>query len=197
VPDEGQGCLKTLIYTDCCVDPIESAPRCFNSIEHCSGDSNLCYTFQINLETFPVENIFFNYDQLEPGWSLIQTHVPSVFPIISPDYIEYQICTPDVSNLGDSTKMKIYVCYDSQCSDVDIFETRVVITSATGDANADCSVNVSDAVWIINYVFSGGEAPLPYEAGDVNCDDKVNVSDAVYIINYVFIPGSPTPCIID
>jgi photosystem II stability/assembly factor-like uncharacterized protein len=62
-----------------------------------------------------------------------------------------------------------------------------------GDANFDATVNVSDAVWIINYVFIGGDPPIPYEAGDVNCDGTVNVSDAVWIINYVFVGGND-PC---
>ncbi len=62
-----------------------------------------------------------------------------------------------------------------------------------GDCNGDGSVNVSDAVGIINYVFVNGAEPDPYESGDVNCDAVVNVSDAVYIINYVFVSGS-APC---
>lgn len=194
IPDDGQGCLKTIFTTDCCLDPVESMPRCFNSIEHCSSDSNVCYTFHIELDNFPVENIILNTDQLKPGWSLVETHIPSTFPITSSDYIEYLICTPDNINLGDSAKMQVYVCYDVQCSDVDIFETRVVITSRSGDTNGDCSVNVSDAVYIINYVFVGGSEPLPYLAGEVNCDGSVNVSDAVYIINYVFVAGPP-PCV--
>ena len=65
-----------------------------------------------------------------------------------------------------------------------------------GDANGDELVNVSDAVYIINYVFSGGLAPEPLESGDVNCDSRVNVSDAVYVINFVFSGGMP-PCDID
>jgi len=62
-----------------------------------------------------------------------------------------------------------------------------------GDANGDGSVNVGDAVYIINYVFRGGPAPVPFGAGDANCDGSVNVGDAVYIINYVF-RGGPVPC---
>jgi hypothetical protein len=62
-----------------------------------------------------------------------------------------------------------------------------------GDANADEDVNISDAVYIINYIFIGGEEPQPYEAGEVNCDGLVNVSDAVWIINYIFIGGA-SPC---
>jgi uncharacterized protein (TIGR02145 family) len=56
-----------------------------------------------------------------------------------------------------------------------------------GDANGDDEVNVSDAVYIINYIFVGGDPPMPLESGDVNCDLTCNVSDAVWIINYIFV----------
>ncbi|MBD3218462.1 MAG: hypothetical protein GF310_09320 [candidate division Zixibacteria bacterium] len=62
-----------------------------------------------------------------------------------------------------------------------------------GDANNDGPVNISDAVWIINYIFLGGSAPDPLESGEVNCDGDINVSDAIWIINYIFIDG-PAPC---
>ncbi len=62
-----------------------------------------------------------------------------------------------------------------------------------GDANSDGPVNISDAVWVINYVFIGGPEPLPVLAcGDANTDATVNVSDAVYIIEYTF-QGGPDP----
>jgi hypothetical protein len=64
-----------------------------------------------------------------------------------------------------------------------------------GDANSDGNVNVSDAVYIINYVFVGGNPPFPLAAGDPNGDRSCNVSDAVFIINYIFIGGSdPVAC---
>jgi Dockerin type I domain len=64
----------------------------------------------------------------------------------------------------------------------------------SGDANGDGFVNVSDAVWIVNYVFVGGSPPVPtLENGDANCDGFTNVSDAVWLVNYVFT-GGPPPC---
>ena len=61
-----------------------------------------------------------------------------------------------------------------------------------GDANEDGEINVGDAVYIINYVFKSGPAPLPFPCcGDVNDDGEVNVGDAVYLINYVFKGGDP------
>jgi len=63
-----------------------------------------------------------------------------------------------------------------------------------GDANSDGAVNVGDAVFIINYVFKGGQAPSPVECGNANCDAAVNVGDAVFIINYVFKGGAAPGC---
>jgi hypothetical protein len=63
-----------------------------------------------------------------------------------------------------------------------------------GDANRGGDVNISDAVFIINYVFvSGSPWPSPMQAADVNCVGSANVSDAVYIINYIFVGGN-APC---
>jgi subtilisin family serine protease len=62
-----------------------------------------------------------------------------------------------------------------------------------GDTNGSGSVNISDAVLLINYIFIGGDPPVSPESGDTNCDGDVNISDAVVIINHVFI-GGYAPC---
>jgi len=62
-----------------------------------------------------------------------------------------------------------------------------------GDANGDATVDISDAVYLIAYIFSGGAAPNPLLAGDANCDSTVDISDAVYLIAYIF-GGGTAPC---
>ncbi|MEZ5360208.1 MAG: thrombospondin type 3 repeat-containing protein [Candidatus Zixiibacteriota bacterium] len=62
-----------------------------------------------------------------------------------------------------------------------------------GDANADMSVNIGDAVYLIQYIFKGGPAPYPLMNSDANCDGNVNIGDAVYLIQYIF-SGGPAPC---
>ncbi len=63
-----------------------------------------------------------------------------------------------------------------------------------GDPNDDESVNIGDAVYLINYIFKGGPAPQPeLAAGDPDCDGNVNVGDAVFLINYIF-KGGNMPC---
>jgi len=62
-----------------------------------------------------------------------------------------------------------------------------------GDANGDGEAALGDAVYIISYVFLGGDGPNPLESGDVNCDGKIGLVDIVYLVNYVF-RGGPAPC---
>jgi len=62
-----------------------------------------------------------------------------------------------------------------------------------GDADNSGSVTISDAVYLINYIFSGGPAPNPIDSGDTDCSGLVTISDAVYLISYIFSGGS-VPC---
>jgi hypothetical protein len=62
-----------------------------------------------------------------------------------------------------------------------------------GDANADAKANVTDVIYLINYLFKGGPPPQPIlTCGDIQCDGKVNVSDVIFMINYLF-KGGPAP----
>lgn len=61
-----------------------------------------------------------------------------------------------------------------------------------GDANRDRTLNVGDAVFIVSYIFKGGEAPPWLCAADVNGDSDINVADAVYLVSYIF-KGGPEP----
>jgi len=68
-----------------------------------------------------------------------------------------------------------------------------LLSHVSGDADGDHTVNISDAVYLIAYIFAGGSAPNPLLFGDANCDGTVNISDAVYLIAYIF-SGGPEPC---
>jgi hypothetical protein len=76
--------------------------------------------------------------------------------------------------------------------DVQVVSRRCVSWTC-GDVDGNGMVNVSDAVYLISYIFGGGPPPDPLETGDVNCDAIVNVSDVVYLIAYIF-GGAAGPC---
>lgn len=61
-----------------------------------------------------------------------------------------------------------------------------------GDADGSGAFSISDAVFLINYIFAGGAAPDPLCEGDADGSGAVSISDAVYLINYIFA-GGPVP----
>jgi hypothetical protein len=61
---------------------------------------------------------------------------------------------------------------------------------ARGDVDGSGGVDVSDAVYLINRIFSGGPAPVTMVAGDYNCDRAVDISDVVSIISFIFSGGA-------
>jgi len=62
-----------------------------------------------------------------------------------------------------------------------------------GDVNANVIVNITDVVYLIQYIYGSGPAPNPLTSGDVNCNEVVNLADVVYLVQYIFV-GGPEPC---
>lgn len=54
-----------------------------------------------------------------------------------------------------------------------------------GDVNGDGSVNISDAIVLINYVQNGNATGMNMTNADANQDGSVNITDAIALINYV------------
>ncbi|MFH2054748.1 MAG: dockerin type I repeat-containing protein [bacterium] len=69
----------------------------------------------------------------------------------------------------------------------------VLIGHRAGDANADGFANITDAIFIIQYIFAGGTEPQPLQTGDPDCSGTVNITDAVYLVQWIFNNG-PAPC---
>lgn len=61
---------------------------------------------------------------------------------------------------------------------------------AIGDADFSGLINISDAVFLINYIFAGGPAPAITGSGDMDCSGNLTISDAVAVINFIFAGGS-------
>jgi hypothetical protein len=60
-----------------------------------------------------------------------------------------------------------------------------------GDVDLSGSVNITDAIGILNYLFGGGSLACPGSV-DTNGDLDDNLSDAVYLFNFLF-NGGPAP----
>ena len=88
-------------------------------------------------------------------------------------------------------------CFDSgNPQKSDTYAATVVVANPPyicGDANGSLGVSISDAVYLISYIFGGGPQPQPLLAGDVDCSNTITISDAVYLIGHIF-GGGASPC---
>src|SRR6266508_4172226 len=62
-------------------------------------------------------------------------------------------------------------------------------TFLRGDSNADGAVDLSDAVFTLAFLFSGGSAPACREASDANDDGATDLSDPIYTLSFLFLGG--------
>ena len=62
-----------------------------------------------------------------------------------------------------------------------------------GDANSDESVDITDGINILNYLFLGGETPSCLDAADTNDSGDVDITDAIFVLNYLFLGGEEPP----
>jgi len=54
-------------------------------------------------------------------------------------------------------------------------------------------IDISDLVYLVDYMFNQGPPPPCFEEADVNCDGSLDISDLVWIVDYMFT-GGPPPC---
>jgi hypothetical protein len=60
-----------------------------------------------------------------------------------------------------------------------------------GDVNGDKVVDQTDIVYLLNYLYLGGPAPVPLAAGDVNGDSAIDQRDILYLVRHMYGSGPP------
>ena len=62
-----------------------------------------------------------------------------------------------------------------------------------GDANGDIEVNLTDAIYLLNFLFLGGLPPPCEDAADSDDDGTLLITDSVYLLNFLFLGGTVPP----
>ena len=60
-----------------------------------------------------------------------------------------------------------------------------------GDADSSGEVNLTDAIYLLGYLFQGVEAPACLDSGDFDDDGRITLTDAILTLNYLFRGGIP------
>lgn len=62
-----------------------------------------------------------------------------------------------------------------------------------GDASADGSLNLSDGMFLLNFLFGQGPSPACRDAADTDDEGTIAISDAIGVFNYLFSGETPPP----
>ena len=67
------------------------------------------------------------------------------------------------------------------------------LTFVRGDFNQDGTLNLTDAVGVLGFLFRGGAAPACLDSGDADDDGRLQLTDAVLILSRLFRGGVVLP----
>jgi len=59
------------------------------------------------------------------------------------------------------------------------------------DNDGGDAIDISDLVYLVDYMFTGGPAPECFEEADMNGDAALDISDLVWLVDYMFTGGPP------
>ena len=62
-----------------------------------------------------------------------------------------------------------------------------------GDVDSGGDINLTDAVQLLNFLFSGGTEPACAAAADTNRSGSIDMTDAIQILNFLFLGAENFP----
>jgi hypothetical protein len=72
-------------------------------------------------------------------------------------------------------------------------QVQPLIPFVRADTNADTFLDLSDGIWLLNYLFQDGPVFDCEEMNDANDDGGLDTADPIYIVLYYFAGGLPPP----
>ncbi len=63
-----------------------------------------------------------------------------------------------------------------------------------GDNNFDGRLSAADVLYLVNFIFKGGQDLIIPSVADVNGDGVISAADIIYLVNYLFKTGSAPTC---
>lgn len=152
------------------------------------GNANISYSVSVRYLFGPV------------GWvSFPGQPSPDLIPIScsAGDTVVMRVTSPSAPTTDNALVAYVDFIYNDGAN-VDtqtVTATLLSFCCLSGDADGSFTLSISDAVYLINYIFAGGPHPMRECLGDADCNCTISISDAVWLIQYIFAGGPPPePC---
>lgn len=86
-----------------------------------------------------------------------------------------------------------YTATDASGASTTVRVRYLVVQFIRGDSNTDGKLDMSDIMYIVNYLYKEGPTPASADAADANFDTALNILDAEYLIRFFYKQGPPPP----
>lgn len=113
--------------------------------------------------------------------------------LVSPTYLAVRSGEKDFACGSGKAGGAIAVGFSDFASFTNVSEFTLELHFVRGEVNGAAPVDVSDVLFLLEFLFLAGEAPDPVEAADVNDDGEADISDPIRLINYLFLGAAPPP----
>ena len=77
------------------------------------------------------------------------------------------------------------------CPDDDVVPGGPQFRRGDGDDNG--SIQLTDGIFILNFLFLGGSDPICFDAADADDNGAIQLTDGIFILNFLFLGGDAPP----
>ncbi len=105
-------------------------------------------------------------------------------------------------NGADDDEDGLADCDDPDCADEAACQVVQGPVFNRGDPDDNGAVQLTDGIFILNFLFLGGSAPACFDSADADNNGAVQLTDGIFILNFLFLGGegpvepgtAATPC---
>ena len=84
-------------------------------------------------------------------------------------------------------------CDDSDCEGEEACQVVKGPVFHRGDPDDNGAIQLTDGIFILNFLFLGGGSPACFDAADADDNGSVQLTDGIFILNFLFLGGDAPP----